>query len=106
MAPGIGPLVPHNAPDRQRLTALLRAAYVDARYSFGFQVSSEELDTLARYVCAFRACAERACQEQLAELAAARTVSGMTIPTGSIQTRRQLCPHRRWSRRGPGRSSG
>jgi hypothetical protein len=29
-APGIGPLVPLNAPDHQRLAALLRAPYVDA----------------------------------------------------------------------------
>jgi HEPN domain-containing protein len=41
-APGIGPLVPLDAPDRERLAALLRAAYVDARYSFSFEVSRED----------------------------------------------------------------
>jgi hypothetical protein len=52
-------------------------AYVDARYSFGFQVSGEELEALARYVGVFRARAERACRAQLAErAAAARTVAG------------------------------
>ena len=60
-----------DAPDRERLTALLRAAYVDARYSFTFEVSREDLEALARYASAFRARAERVCREQLAELAAA-----------------------------------
>jgi uncharacterized protein len=75
--PNLGPLVPQDAPDRKRQVSLLRAAYVDARYSFAFQISREDLETLARYVCAFRARAERACQEHLAELAAtARMVAG------------------------------
>jgi HEPN domain-containing protein len=71
VAPEIGPLVPADAPDRKCLAALLRAAYVDARYSFTFEISCEDLEALARYVSAFRARAEDACQEQLAELAAA-----------------------------------
>jgi predicted nucleotidyltransferase/HEPN domain-containing protein len=70
-APGIVPLVPLDAPNRERLAALLRAGYVDARYSFGFEVSRADLEVLARYVGAFRGRAERACLEQLAELAAA-----------------------------------
>jgi HEPN domain-containing protein/predicted nucleotidyltransferase len=69
-APAIGPLVPLDAPDRERLAALLRAAYVDARYSFGFEVSRDDLEVLARYVGAFRTHAESACRERLAELAA------------------------------------
>jgi predicted nucleotidyltransferase/HEPN domain-containing protein len=75
--PNLGPLVPRDAPDRKRLGGLLRAAYVDARYSFGFQISREDLEALAQYVSAFRARAERACQARLAELvAAARAVAG------------------------------
>jgi HEPN domain-containing protein/predicted nucleotidyltransferase len=75
--PNLGPLIPHDAPDRRRLTGLLRAAYVDARYSFAFEVSREELETLARYACALRARAERASQERLAALAtAARVMAG------------------------------
>jgi HEPN domain-containing protein/predicted nucleotidyltransferase len=66
--PDLGPLVPQDAPDRKRLAGLLRAGYVDARYSLGFQISREDLKALARYVSAFRARAERACQERLAEL--------------------------------------
>jgi HEPN domain-containing protein len=77
VAPGIGPLVPLDAPDRERLAALLRASYVDARYSFAFHISREDLEALARYVGVFRARAERACHEHLAELtAAARAVAG------------------------------
>jgi HEPN domain-containing protein len=77
VCPDLGPLVPQDAPDRKRLGGLLRAAYVDARYSFAFEVSREELETLARYACAFRARAERASQERLAELAtAARVMAG------------------------------
>jgi len=73
----LGPLVPQDAPDRKRLAALLRAAYVDARYSFAFEASREDLEVLALYVSAFRARAERACQERLVELAAAaRAVAG------------------------------
>jgi HEPN domain-containing protein len=71
VAPGIGPLVPLDAPDRKRLAALVRAAYVDARYSFTFEVSREDLEALAQYACAFRARAQRVCHERLAELAAA-----------------------------------
>ena len=70
VAPDIGPLVPIDAPDRERLAGLLRAAYVDARYCFSFQVSREDLDALAQYVAGFRVRAERACQVRLAELAA------------------------------------
>jgi uncharacterized protein len=77
VAPDIGPLVPSDAPDRKRLAALLCAAYVDARYSFSFEVSREDLEALAQYVSAFRARAERACRQRLAELAArARVVTG------------------------------
>ena len=77
VAPGIGPLVPLDAPDRERLAALLRAAYVDARYSFTFAVSREDLEALARYASAFRARGERVCEERLAQLAAsARVVTG------------------------------
>jgi HEPN domain-containing protein len=68
VAPDIGPLVPLDAPDRERLAALLRAAYVDARYSFTFHISREDLEALARYVCAFRARAEHTCHERLAAL--------------------------------------
>jgi HEPN domain-containing protein/predicted nucleotidyltransferase len=77
--PNLGPLVPRDASDHRRLAGLLRAAYVDARYSFTFEVSREDLNALARYVSAFRARAEHACQERLAELAAAaRAVAGGT----------------------------
>jgi HEPN domain-containing protein/predicted nucleotidyltransferase len=69
VAPGIGPLVPSDAPGRERLAALLRAAYVDARYSFGFEVSREDLAALAGYVGAFWTRAERASQVRLAALA-------------------------------------
>jgi uncharacterized protein len=75
--PNLGPVVPQDAPDRKHLGGLLRAAYVDARYSFTFEISREHLEMLARYLRAFRARAERACQEHLAKLAAAaRPVAG------------------------------
>jgi HEPN domain-containing protein len=77
VAPEIGPLVPLDAPERKRLAGLLCAAYVDARYSFAFQVSREDLEKLARYVCAFRTRAEHVCQGHVAELAVAvRVVAG------------------------------
>jgi HEPN domain-containing protein/predicted nucleotidyltransferase len=75
--PHLRPLVPRDVSDDRRLAGLLRAAYVDARYSFAFEASREDLEALARYVSVFRARAERACQEHLAELAAAaRPVAG------------------------------
>jgi hypothetical protein len=50
---------------------------VDARYSFTFDVSREDLDALARHVCAFNAHAQRVCQERLESLGvAARVVAG------------------------------
>jgi HEPN domain-containing protein len=80
VAPEIGPLVPLDAPDRERLAALLRAAYVDARYSFTFEVSREDLEPLAQYVGAFRARAERVCHKRLAELAApARVIQKSSV---------------------------
>jgi HEPN domain-containing protein len=72
--PNLGPLVPHDAPDGKHLRGLLRAAYVDARYSFAFEVSRADLEALAGYVCAFRTRAERTCQARLTELAAAARV--------------------------------
>jgi hypothetical protein len=58
----------------ERLEALLRAAYVDARYSFRFDISREDLEALARYVGAFRTRAEWACLERLVSLAVAARV--------------------------------
>ena len=69
--PSLGAIVSRDALDGRRLAGLLHAGYVDARYSFGFEVSREDLETLAGCVCAFRARAELACQERLAELTAA-----------------------------------
>ena len=92
VAPDIGPLVPIDALDRERLAALLRAAYVDARYSFGFDVSRKDLEALAQYVGAFRVRAERACREQLAEVVGTSQYqawpsqqqhSGSTAPTST-----------------------
>lgn len=54
------------------LATLLRVAYVDARYSFGFEISREDLQALAGHVEAFRARAERVCQERKVELALQR----------------------------------
>jgi HEPN domain-containing protein len=69
--PDLGPLVPHDAPDRARLAALLRTAYIDARYSFTFEVSRQELEVLASHIRAFRARAECACRARITALAAA-----------------------------------
>jgi HEPN domain-containing protein len=80
VAPVMGALVPHDAPDRKRLAALLRASYVDARYGIRFEVSDDDLKALSRYVCAFRVRAERVCQERLVELAAAASVMAVGNP--------------------------
>jgi HEPN domain-containing protein/predicted nucleotidyltransferase len=68
--PDLGPLVPHDAPDRARLAALLRAAYIDARYSLAFDVSRQDTETLTGHIRAFRVRAERACRARIASLAA------------------------------------
>jgi HEPN domain-containing protein len=74
--PSLGPAVPRS-PGGKHLAALLRAGYVEARYSFGFEVSREDLETLAGYIHAFGARAERVCQARLAELkVAAHVVTG------------------------------
>ena len=69
--PDLGPLVPHDAPDRKRLAALIRAAYIDARYSLAFGVSRQDLEVLAGHIRGFRVRGARACQARLASLAAA-----------------------------------
>lgn len=58
-------------PEDEARFKLLKAAYVDARYSMKYRISREDLEILASHVRALRARAERACREHIALLAAA-----------------------------------
>ena len=69
--PDLGPLVPHDIPNHTRLAGLLRTAYIDARYNYTFNISHEDLETLAGYIHVFKAHAERVCRARIAALNAA-----------------------------------
>ena len=55
----------------RRCYELLRAAYVKARYSRQYQITSEELDWLMRRIAMLRETVAELCRERLGQLAAA-----------------------------------
>ena len=55
--------------DRRRFE-LLKRAYVEARYSAGYSITTEDLDALAASVSRLRDIVEQVCRERLAELEA------------------------------------
>ena len=55
--------------DRARFERLKRA-YVEARYSAGYSITTEDLDALAASVLRLRDIVEQVCRERLAELEA------------------------------------
>ncbi|MDR2036673.1 MAG: HEPN domain-containing protein [Bacteroidales bacterium] len=58
---------PQNTPEEKRLFALLKAAYVDARYNPHFVVAKEDIDALVSKVELFRDITERICVEKIKE---------------------------------------
>jgi predicted nucleotidyltransferase/HEPN domain-containing protein len=68
---GIFPRGPTATPEDEARFKLLKAAYVDARYSMKYRISREDLEILAGHVRTLRARTERACREHIALLAAA-----------------------------------
>jgi len=59
---------PRESRFEQRSWELLRRAYVDARYSPHYKISSEELAWLGERIEALQKAVEAACREQLGEL--------------------------------------
>jgi uncharacterized protein len=62
---------PMATPEDEARFKLLKAAYVDARYSMKYRISCEDLEILAGHVRELRARTERACREHITLLAAA-----------------------------------
>ena len=67
----MGGIFPMDTPEAEERFKLLKAAYVDARYSMKYRITREDLDILASHVRELRARTERICREHIAELAAA-----------------------------------
>ena len=68
MAPSLIAVWPRESRFEQRSWELLRRAYVDARYSPHYKISSEELAWLGERIEALQKAVEAACREQLGEL--------------------------------------
>jgi HEPN domain-containing protein/predicted nucleotidyltransferase len=62
---------PTATPEENERFKLLKAAYVDARYSMKYRISRADLEILAGHVRELRARTERACREHIELLAAA-----------------------------------
>lgn len=58
---------PQNTPEEKRLFALLKAAYIDARYSLHFVVTKEDIDALTPKVELFRDITKRICEARVRE---------------------------------------
>ena len=56
---------PQDTPEEKRLFALLKAAYIDARYNPHFVVEKEDIDTLLPKVALLRDLAEKICMERI-----------------------------------------
>ena len=67
----MGGIFPMDTPEDRARFKLLKAAYVDARYSTKYSITREDLDILASHIRALRARTERICREHIAALAAA-----------------------------------
>ena len=69
---------PGATPEDEARFKLLKATYVDARYSMKYRISREDLEILAGHVRELRARTERACREHIALLAAAAATPGQS----------------------------
>jgi predicted nucleotidyltransferase/HEPN domain-containing protein len=72
---GIFPRGPGATPEDEARFKLLKAAYVDARYSMKYRISRKDLEILAGHVRELRARTERACREHIALLGAPATAA-------------------------------
>jgi HEPN domain-containing protein len=67
----MGGIFSMDTPEDKVRFKLLKAAYVDARYSMKYSITREDLDILATHVRALRARTERICRAHIAALTAA-----------------------------------
>ncbi len=63
----LGNVFPQNTPEEKRLFALLKAAYVEARYNPHFVVTKEDIDTIIPKVELLRDITERICKAKIKE---------------------------------------
>ena len=63
----LGTVFPQNTPEEKRLFVLLKAAYVEARYTPYFVVTKEDIDTLIPKVELLRDITKRICEAKIKE---------------------------------------
>jgi hypothetical protein len=79
--------LPRVAEEDERLFKLLKRAYIDARYSKSYSVTSEELSVLSARVLDLGARARIACGEKLATFCGAEAVGPLPdVPTAEDET--------------------
>ena len=70
----LGTVFPQNTPEEKRLFVLLKAAYVEARYTPYFVVTKEDIDTLIPKVELLRDIAKRICEAKIKEYGEQSTI--------------------------------
>jgi uncharacterized protein len=66
--PDFGSVFPKTTPEEERLFALLKKAYIDARYNRNFKIEKEELEYLGSRVMLLKNLTERICKERIGQL--------------------------------------
>ena len=70
----LGTVFPQNTPEEKRLFVLLKAAYVEARYTPYFVVTKEDIDALIPKVELLRDIAKRICEAKIKEYGEQSTI--------------------------------
>ena len=73
-ADDLGTVFPQNTPEEKQLFVLLKAAYVEARYTPYFVVTKEDIDTLIPKVELLRDIAKRICEAKIKEYGEQSTI--------------------------------
>ena len=73
-ADDLGTVFPQNTPEEKRLFVLLKAAYVEARYTPYFVVTKEDIDALIPKVELLRDIAKRICEAKIKEYGEQSTI--------------------------------
>lgn len=72
--------LPRTEPEDERLFSLLKRAYIEARYSKGYQVTGAELAALRQKVLDLAARVRGACAERLQSLSGAQAMGELPLP--------------------------
>jgi HEPN domain-containing protein/predicted nucleotidyltransferase len=72
--------LPRTAPEDERLFSLLKRAYIEARYSKSYHVTSGELSALRHTVLDLAARVRHACAEKLQSISGAQSLGELPLP--------------------------